>query len=78
VENLKIQSSKKSCILTSDRSARHPNSNGANGTPIRVQMMKLWQKEGHLVPLENEDFSLKNGLLAFKGNRIRNRAKGGI
>ena len=46
MEKLKIQSGRKESILTLDQSARHPDSNGVNGTPIRVQIMRLWQKEG--------------------------------
>ena len=66
MENLKIQSGRKESILTSDRSAHHPDSNGVNGTRIQVWMMELWKKEGCLVPLENEAFSPKNRLLAFE------------
>jgi len=39
-------------------------------------MMKLWQKEDSLVPLENEAFSLKNGFLAFKKKITIEEVKG--
>lgn len=62
MEKLQIQSGRKASILTLDRSARHPNSNGVNETPIRVWTMKLWQKEFALVPLKMRHFLLKMAL----------------
>lgn len=40
-KKLKIQSGGKTMNLTSDQSASRPNSNGANGTPIRVRMKRI-------------------------------------
>jgi len=40
-KRLKIQSGRKMKNLTSDRSARCPDSNGVNDTPIRAQMKEI-------------------------------------
>ena len=76
MEKLKIQSGKKSNILTSDRSACPPDPNGANNTPIRVRMMKLWQKEFDLVPLKMRHFLLKIALSLNKGKSQSDGPKG--